>query len=114
MIKPNRKTLILTKNVFYKKYNFIFTKYPVREKKVNFSSPGLILEFFSFLTGAEIRRVNPGIGKIFEHHSKTKPYQNIQQTMTVQPRDVTWEQVNNAKTTLCSIGTFNNKQLYSS
>jgi len=32
----------------------------------------------------------------------------------VQPRDVTWEQVNNAKTTLCSIGTFNNKQLYSS
>lgn len=60
------------------------------EKIVNFSSPGLILEFFSFLTGAEIRRVNPGIGKIFEHHSKTKPYQNIQQTMTVQPRDVTW------------------------
>ena len=60
------------------------------EKKVIFLSPGLILEFFTFLTGAEIRRVNPGIGKIFEHHSKTKPYQNIQQTMTVQPRDVTW------------------------
>ena len=51
------------------------------EKNVNFSSPGQILEF-SFLTGAEIRRVNPGIGKIFEHHSQTTPYQNIQQTMT--------------------------------
>ena len=54
------------------------------EKKVNFLSPVLILEFLLFSTGAEIRRVNPGIGKIFEHHSKTIPYQNIQQTMTVQ------------------------------